>query len=169
MAGLYTIFTVKLFFAVLAITGTTLLSSGKVNARPYIYMDSYSHGNTHQKCIAQAKTVLQENGFGNFDEDQYLEDRVSEITGYHNDESLTVEIQNNLLDIFAKLDGEVLGLFHKVEIDSEFKSQIEDLISQRNIARVAKDWELSDSIRDKLTSLGVEIQDSSDGTTWKLI
>ena len=93
MAGLYTDFTVKLFFAAIAITGTTLLSAGKVNARPYIYMDSYSHGNTHQKCIAQAKTVLQENGFRNFDEDQYLEDRVSEITGYHNDESLTVEIE----------------------------------------------------------------------------
>jgi hypothetical protein len=56
-------------------------------------MDSYSHGNTHQKCIAQAKTVLQQNGFGNFDQDQYLEDRVSEITGYHNEESLTVEIE----------------------------------------------------------------------------
>ncbi len=93
MAGLYTDFTVKLFLAAIAITGTTLLSAGKVNARPYIYMDSYSHGNTHQKCIAQAKTVLQQNGFGNFDEDQYLEDRVSEITGYHNEESLTVEIE----------------------------------------------------------------------------
>ena len=67
------------------------------------------------------------------------------------------------------MGGQVLGLFTKIEIDSEFKVQIEELLSQRNVARVARDWELSDSIRDKLTSLGVEIQDTSDGTTWKLI
>ena len=73
------------------------------------------------------------------------------------------------MDIFVKFGGEVLGLFGKVEIDSEFKSQIEELITERKVARDAKDWELSDSIRDKLTSLGVEIQDTSSGTTWKLI
>ena len=91
-----------------------------------------------------------------------------QVNGYEL-ESLTVELQENLLDIFAKLGGEVLGLFHKDEIDSEFKAQIEELINQRNIARVAKDWELSDSIRDKLKPHGVEIQDTSDGTNWKLI
>ena len=85
----------KLFFAVVAITGTTLLSAGNVKARPYIYMGSYSHGNSHQKCMTQAKTVLQENGFGDFDEDQYLEERISDITGYHKSESLTAEIECN--------------------------------------------------------------------------
>jgi len=67
----------KLLFTVVAITGTTLLSAGNVKARPQIYMTSYSHGNTHQKCMTQAKTVLQENGFGNFVERQYLEERMS--------------------------------------------------------------------------------------------
>ena len=90
-----------------------------------------------------------------------------QVNGYEL-ESLTVEIQSNLLDIFAKLGGEVLGLFSKVEIDSDFKVQVEQLISQRNAARDAKDWVLSDSIRDKLASLGVEIQDTTSGTTWKL-
>ena len=93
MAGLYTLFTVKLFFAVIAITGTTLLSAGKVNARPYIYMGTYSYGGTHQDCIANAKTVLQKNRFGDFDENQYPKNRASEIKGYHDDESLTVVIE----------------------------------------------------------------------------
>ena len=90
------------------------------------------------------------------------------VNGYEL-ELLTLDLQQKLLDIFVKLGGEVLGLFGKVEIDSEFKSQIEELITERKVARDAKDWELSDSIRDKLTSLGVEIQDTSSGTTWKLI
>ena len=80
-----------------------------------------------------------------------------------------IDLQKKLLDLFSKLGGGVLGLFSKVEVDSEFKGQIERLISQRKEARDSKDWELSDSIRDKLTSLGVEIQDTSSGTTWKLI
>ena len=93
----------------------------------------------------------------------------SRLVNSYDLEKLTVDLQKNLLEVFDKLGGQVLGLFTKIEIDSEFKVQIEELLSQRNVARVARDWELSDSIRDKLTSLGVEIQDTSDGTTWKLI
>ena len=36
-------------------------------------------------------------------------------------------------------------------------------------ARAAKDWNKSDSIRDKLKDIGIEIEDTSDGTIWKLI
>ena len=84
-------------------------------------------------------------------------------------ELLTRKLQDDLLDLFLDLGNNVLGLFSKKEIDSDFESKIENMIIQRNEARFAKDWEKSDSIRDKLTSLGVEIQDTSDGTTWKLI
>ena len=84
-------------------------------------------------------------------------------------ELLTKKLQDNLLGLFSDLGNNVLGLFNKKEIDSDFESKIENMIIQRNKARFAKDWEKSDSIRDKLTSLGVEIQDTSDGTTWKLI
>ena len=85
----------KLFFAVLAITGTTFVSAESVNARPFMYTHSYEYGGTHQKCIAQAKTVLQNNSFGDFEEEQYLEARTSEIKGYHDAEPLTVVIECN--------------------------------------------------------------------------
>ena len=90
------------------------------------------------------------------------------VNGYQL-EILTKNLQDNVLNVFVNLGGEVLGLFSKVKIDSEFKTRIEELINQRKAARKAKDWKLSDSIRDKLKSLGVEIQDTSSGTTWKLI
>ena len=84
-------------------------------------------------------------------------------------EFLTKPLQEKILDLFSRLGGDVLGLFTRVEIDSDFEAKIESLIAQRNNARAAKDWNKSDSIRDKLTSLGVEIEDTSEGTIWKLI
>ena len=84
-------------------------------------------------------------------------------------ELLTKSLQEKILDLFSRLGGDVLGLFTRVEIDSDFEAKIESLIAQRNNARAAKDWNKSDSIRDKLTSLGVEIEDTSEGTIWKLI
>ena len=74
-----------------------------------------------------------------------------------------------LLELFSTLGGEVLGLFSKDKLDSSLEAQIKNLINQRNKARSSKDWNKSDSIRDELTALGVEIQDTSDGTTWNLI
>ena len=84
-------------------------------------------------------------------------------------ELLTKSLQEKILDLFSRLGGEVLGLFTRVEIDSDFEAKIESLIAQRNNARAAKDWNKSDSIRDKLKDIGVEIEDTSDGTIWKLI
>ena len=45
---------------------------------------------------------------------------------------------------------------------------IDKLISQRIAARAAKDWQQADAIRDQLLELGIEIRDSSEGTTWKV-
>ena len=90
------------------------------------------------------------------------------VNGYEFD-SFTSVLQSKLLKLFTVLGGEVLGLFSKKEVDSEFQAKIEDLILQRSEARLAKDWSKSDAIRDELTTLGVEIQDTSGGTTWNLI
>ena len=90
------------------------------------------------------------------------------VNGYELD-SLAKELQLKLLELFSILGGEVLGLFSKDKLDSSLEAQIKNLINQRNEARASKDWNKSDSIRDELTKLGVEIQDTSDGTTWNLI
>ncbi|MEC8073982.1 MAG: DALR domain-containing protein, partial [Candidatus Thermoplasmatota archaeon] len=84
-------------------------------------------------------------------------------------ELLTKALQEKILDLFSQLGGEVLGLFSKIKIDSDFEAKIESLIVQRNNARSDKDWEKSDLIRDELKSIGVEIEDTSEGTIWKLI
>jgi len=51
------------------------------------------------------------------------------------------------------------------DIDSE---QIDTLIEARISARQNKDYARADEIRDELTALGVELEDTADGTRWKL-
>jgi cysteinyl-tRNA synthetase len=42
------------------------------------------------------------------------------------------------------------------------------LLSVRQDLRKAKQWALSDRIRDELKALGVVVEDSSQGSTWRL-
>ena len=84
-------------------------------------------------------------------------------------ESLSTDLQSRLLELFSVFGGKVLGLFIKDAIDSDVKAKIENLIIQRDEARLARDWSKADTIRDELNALGVEIQDTSGGTTWNVI
>lgn len=47
-------------------------------------------------------------------------------------------------------------------------AQIEDLIQQRTQARTDKDFARADAIRDELTEMGVMLEDSPEGTKWRL-
>ena len=74
--------------------------------------------------------------------------------------------------------GDILGLFHEnparffeqlaapsTEINT---GQIETLVEKRSQARAAKDWAASDAIRDQLKEMGVVLEDTPQGTTWRL-
>ena len=52
--------------------------------------------------------------------------------------------------------------------DSAFDSKVDDLISERNAARKAKNFKESDRIRDALAKMGVVLKDTKDGTTWEI-
>jgi len=69
------------------------------------------------------------------------------------------------------LISSVLGILEDEtfnEISEEFKNKINDMVLKRSEAKNNKDFETADAIRDKLLELGVEINDSSDSTEWKL-
>ncbi|KGQ45370.1 cysteine--tRNA ligase [Gallibacterium anatis] len=68
----------------------------------------------------------------------------------------------------------VLGLlyqdpetFLQAGMDDDETKIIETLIAQRNQARANKDWATADAARDKLTAMGVVIEDGANGTTWR--
>ncbi len=70
-------------------------------------------------------------------------------------------------DKLRELTG-VLGLrLTEKKGSSEVEAQVNALIAERTEARQQKQWALSDQIRDKLKALGVTIEDSKDGTTWR--
>ncbi|MEH8025500.1 cysteine--tRNA ligase [Gallibacterium anatis] len=85
--------------------------------------------------------------------------------------------QNPQTDAFAarlRELAEVLGLlyqdpetFLQAGIDDDETKTIEALIAQRNQARANKDWAAADAARDKLTAMGVVIEDGANGTTWR--
>lgn len=70
-------------------------------------------------------------------------------------------------DVFLEL-GNLLGFIGEIKADPETTEKIESLIARRNEAKAAKDYALADEIRNELTAMGVILQDTKNGTMWKL-
>ena len=88
------------------------------------------------------------------------------VKEYNSSESDKENIKSRL-----SLISSVLGILEDEtfnEISEEFKNKINEMVLKRSKAKNNKDFETADAIRDKLLELGVEINDSSDGTEWKL-
>lgn len=66
----------------------------------------------------------------------------------------------------------VLGLLEsarrEVAVDPQLKARIESLVYLRQEARRQRDFKEADRLRDELARLGVVLEDTRDGTTWKL-
>ncbi|MBF7073101.1 cysteine--tRNA ligase [Glaciecola sp. MH2013] len=50
---------------------------------------------------------------------------------------------------------------------ADFADEVEALIDKRNTARAEKDWAAADAARDALNAMGVVLEDSASGTTWR--
>lgn len=73
-----------------------------------------------------------------------------------------------ILGLFSKLDT-VLGIFEEKKVDSELSSNLIELVLEiREEARKNKDYKTADKIRDKLREIGIIIEDTKDGTRWRL-
>ena len=76
-------------------------------------------------------------------------------------------LKSNLL-----LIGKLMGILEDKsynQISSEFKDKVDNLIEDRSNAKKKRDFELADKIRSELIDLGIEINDSPEGTTWKVV
>ena len=77
----------------------------------------------------------------------------------------------NLIKSKLLLIGSVLGIFEDQsfnEISNETREKVEKLIAKRDDAKKDKNFDLADEIRNELNELGIEIKDSSDGTSWNI-
>ena len=93
------------------------------------------------------------------------------------DYSSASEKQKGMLKSKLILLGSLMGIlqedpkswFEINQSNKDFnKEEIDNLISERNEAKINKDYAKADMIRDELMSKGIEIMDSSSGTSWKV-
>ena len=86
------------------------------------------------------------------------------------DENKKIEIKFNLLEV-----GKILGILQENpdkwlgygKSKNLDETMIEGLIKNRNEARHNKNFDMADKIRDELKNMGVEIEDTSNGTIWR--
>ena len=74
-----------------------------------------------------------------------------------------LQTASDIIDFFCQ----ILGL--KLQLDAgthHNTTEIQDLITQRNAAKAAKDFSRADQIRADLAALGVTIKDTREGTIW---
>jgi cysteinyl-tRNA synthetase len=88
------------------------------------------------------------------------------------DEAMPREGLAAIAALYEELGGDVLGIVtedagqgSRAGIEGEL---IDSMLAVRADLRNARQYELADSIRDRLAELGVDIQDGPDGTTWQL-
>ncbi len=79
---------------------------------------------------------------------------------------LTKKSANDVTSLFTDFDKVLNVIFEEEkDIDDEVKA----LIKQREDSRKAKNFAMSDKIRDKLKAKGIELEDTSSGTVWKRV
>lgn len=89
-------------------------------------------------------------------------------------ENISVEFYADVKDFLTKTAGEVLGIIDFTSLKSVSDGKLEGelielLIKIRQEAKQAKNFELADSIREKLKELGIQLQDSKEKTTYKIL
>lgn len=73
----------------------------------------------------------------------------------------------DVLGIFQEAPKIFFNQLHESELPVEV-SEIEQMIRARAEARKRKDWKKADTIRDKLKEMGIILEDTPQGTRWKL-
>ena len=97
-----------------------------------------------------------------------INEEVNKLSSASKDEK--VKIKSNLIST-----GKILGILENdpkewlgySQQNIENSEEIERLINERNEARRNKNFNLADTIRDKLKEKGIEIEDKDKGTVWR--
>ena len=83
-------------------------------------------------------------------------------------DAAVLKYMGNLLGLFFDRPQEYLAKTLELKAADLDTAKIETLIADRKAARAAKEWAKADQCRDALTEMGVVLEDSASGTTWKI-
>ena len=73
------------------------------------------------------------------------------------------------IDKLLGIGGKEPFSYFQIGIDKETKAKIEALIEARDSAKKEKDYAKADTIRNELSSMGIAIMDTANGTVWEKI
>ncbi len=87
--------------------------------------------------------------------------------------SISAEVAQALETLFRSFAFDILGLAEDTTSagkarEEAFSAVVDMLLEQRQQAKAAKNWALSDAIRDRLSALGFDVKDTKDGVSWTL-
>lgn len=107
------------------------------------------------------------------DDDLNTADAISHIfslvrevnTKINNEGTYSKELCEKTISLITELIS-VLGIEYKGKEDN-LEKEVEELIEKRQEARKNKDFKLADEIRDKLTDMGIILEDTRQGVKWR--
>ncbi len=101
--------------------------------------------------------------------DQMISDANDKFDENPKDKGLKKETLANIefIDKLLGFGGKEPFSYFQIGIDEATKEKIEALIQARDEAKKAKDYATSDSIRDEISTMGIAIMDTANGTLWE--
>lgn len=94
-------------------------------------------------------------------------DFVRDINSLLDNNQLSKNEAKEVFDVMLRFDT-VLGVIGEVKEKAKLSKEAEDLIRKREEARKAKDWKTADQIREQLKAMGIVLEDTAQGVTWKI-
>ena len=86
--------------------------------------------------------------------------------------AISAEDRKKALETLGSMD-DVLGLLDLArqsrQVDETTEDWIREQVMRREEARKARDFAMADAIRDELADRGVVLEDSAEGTRWKVV
>ncbi|CAH0526397.1 cysteine--tRNA ligase [Vibrio hippocampi] len=134
-------------------------------------LDAHAEPTTHGEEYVTRFTTAMNDDFNTPEAYSVLFDMAREINRLK-----TVDVvQASQLGALMRELADVIGILHQ-DPDAFLKgdagnndevAEIEALIKLRNDSRASKDWANADMARDKLTEMGIVLEDGPEGTTWR--
>lgn len=85
------------------------------------------------------------------------------------DDSLICRSDAEAIVAVMKRFDNVLGVIGEIESKEALPREAEVLIAKREAARKANDWATADALRNRLSELGVIVEDTAQGVRWRLV
>ncbi|MHA6609596.1 cysteine--tRNA ligase [Photobacterium damselae] len=132
-------------------------------------LDTSVEAASGEEFVARFKEAMDDD-FNTPEAYSVLFDMAREINRLKTDDMAAASVlgarMRELADVLGLLGQEPEAFLQSGANDDDV-AEIEALIQQRLDARAAKDWAAADQARDKLTEMGIILEDGPQGTTWR--